>query len=190
MAFRGINRRSQRGDGWFKRLAVGSDGTTPVFPPLHIKPTSAPSGAAQKGDVYVDTNGVPQWHNGTNFVAGGGNVVLSIPIDASGSAFDKNVFIADRAYQLVSVEEVHGTASTSGTLDIEKCTGTTAPGSGTSMCTGTLSLSGTANTTVAGTLSSTAADTKLADGDRIAFDFSGTLTNIVGCVVTIVLRPI
>jgi len=122
------------------------------------------------------------------FRANDHDLVLTFLFDAA-TAVDRNVFIADRPYQLRSIEEAHSTASSSGTLDVEKCSGTTAPGSGTSMCTGTLSLAGTANTTVAGTLSTTAANTLLADGDRLAFDFGGTVTNLVGCAVTVVLRP-
>lgn len=190
MAFRGFTRRLQRNGAWFQRLAIAGDGTAPVFPPLSIKPTSAPSGTAQKGDLYVDTNGVPQWHNGTNFVPGGGNVVIHHVMDAAGNHITKDLFIADRAYQLVSAEEAHVTASTSGTLQVTKCTGTQAPGSGVNMLTSTLSTAGTANTVVSGTLSGTAANTVLADGDRIALVTGGTATNYVGGALTIVLRPI
>lgn len=122
------------------------------------------------------------------FRANDHDLVLTFLFDAA-TAVDRNLFIADRPYQLRSVESVHSTASTSGTFDLEKCSGTTAPGSGTSMCTGTLSLSGTANTTVAGTLSTTTANTLLADGERLAADFGGTVTNLAGCAITIVLRP-
>lgn len=117
------------------------------------------------------------------------DLVLTFAIDAAGGHITKNVFVADRAYQLVSVEEAHITASTSGTLQITKCTGTQAPGSGVNMLTGTISTAGTANTVVAGTLSATAANSLLADGDRIAFVTGGTTTNYVGGAVTIVLRP-
>lgn len=117
------------------------------------------------------------------------DLVLTFAIDAAGGHITKNVFVADRAYQLVSVEEAHITASTSGTLQITKCTGTQAPGSGVNMLTSTISTAGTANTVVAGTLSATAANSLLADGDRIAFVTGGTATNYVGGAVTIVLRP-
>lgn len=191
MAMRGFTRRLQRSGAWFERLALGDDGTAPVFPPLYIKPTSAPSTTAAKGDAYVDTNGVLQVHNGTNYVpGGGGNVIISHVMDAAGNHITKDLFIADRAYQLVSAEEAHITASTSGTLQVTKCTGTQAPGSGVNMLTSTLSTAGTANTVVSGTLSGTAANTVLADGDRIALVTGGTATNYVGGALTIVLRPI
>ena len=117
------------------------------------------------------------------------DLIIVHPIDAAAGHITKNVFVADRAYQLVSVEEAHITASTSGTLQITKCTGTQAPGSGVNMLTGTISTAGTADTVVAGTLSATAANSLLADGDRIAFVTGGTATNYVGGALTIVLRP-
>lgn len=113
-------------------------------------------------------------------------VVITVPLLAS--TVDGNVFIADRAYIVESVEEVHSVVSTSGTLMLEKCSGTTAPGSGTDVLTGTISLAGTINTTVAGTLGTVAART-LADGDRLAIDIGGTMTGLVG-VLTVVLRPV
>lgn len=190
MAFRGFTRRMQRNGAWFSRLGIAGDGATPVYPPLSIKPTAAPSGAGQAGDVYVGADGVLRVHNGTRYLAGGGGPVVLVYMVDAGTAVDRQAFIADRAYQLVSVEEVHVAASTSGTLDLKKCTGTQAPGSGTTMLDAVIGLSGAANTTVAGTLSGTGANTKLEDGDRIAFTFGGTVTNLAGACVTVVLQPI
>jgi len=102
----------------------------------------------------------------------------------------KNLFIADAAYLVTAIREVHGTASTSGTLQIEKLTGTTAAGSGTNMMTGTVSLSATANTVVSGTLTATTATLTLAAGDRIGGVLAGTLTNLAGCVIVISLQRI
>jgi hypothetical protein len=112
--------------------------------------------------------------------------ILSIPL-AAGTVTGP-VFIADDYYQLVAVNRVFGTASTSGTLQLEKLTGTTAPGSGTSMLTGTVALSGTANTVVAGTLVSSAATLQLAPGDRIGFVIAGTMTSLATANVTLSLK--
>lgn len=130
------------------------------------------------GDLTVD--GVP-------FV---GDLVLSIPLVVQANHATQHLFLADRAYQLVSFEEVHMAASASGTLKLVKCTGTQAFGSGVDMLTTTISTAGANYTTVAGTLSATAANTAIADGDRIMLVSAGTPTNYVGGVVTIVLRPI
>lgn len=190
MAFRGFTRQSQQSGAWFGRLAVKGANATPAYPPLSISPTAAPTTTAAAGDMYVDTNGVLQVYNGTNWVPGGGTVTLNVQMLTATDHATRLVFIADRAYQLVSAQEVHGTASTSGTLQVNKASGTTAIGSGTNMLTSTLSTAGTANTVVSGTISATPANTKLAAGDRLGLVTGGTATNYVTGVVTIVLRPI
>ena len=122
------------------------------------------------------------------FRANDHDLVLTFLFDAA-TAVDRDAFVANRPYQLRSVERSFGTASASGQLDLKKCTGTTAPASGTSMLNGALALTGTANSVSAATLSGTASSLLLADGDRIGFDFVGTVTNLVGLAVTVVLRP-
>ena len=112
-------------------------------------------------------------------------VVLTLP-GFSASSVSQSVFIADAAYNVASIQEVHGTASSSGTLMLEKLTGTTAPGSGTASLTGTMSLSGTANTVVSGTLNADASIV-LAAGDRLGLKFAGTMTSLANAVVTITL---
>lgn len=102
----------------------------------------------------------------------------------------KNIFIADAAYLVTAIREVHGTASSSGTLQIEKLTGTTAAGSGTNMMTGTINLAATANTVVSGTLTATTATLTLAVGDRIGGVLGGTLTSLAGCSIVITLQRI
>lgn len=101
----------------------------------------------------------------------------------------RTVFVATRSCRFKGVKEVHSTASTSGTLQIEKCTSTTAPGSGTVLLTGTMSLAGTANTVVSGTLISTVASLTLAAGDRLSIVIAGTMTNLAGGRVTLMLTP-
>lgn len=92
MAFRGFTRQLQRHGAWFQRVALGTT-DDPVYPPLHIKPTDAPSGDAEAGDIYVDANGALQVHNGTAFVpsnAGATEVVTAantITADESGKTF-------------------------------------------------------------------------------------------------------
>lgn len=101
----------------------------------------------------------------------------------------RTVFVATRACRVKSIKEVHATASSSGTLQLEKCTGTTAPGSGTTLLTGTMSLAGTANTVVSGTLIATVASLTLAAGDRLSIVIAGTMTSLVGGRVTIGICP-
>ena len=103
----------------------------------------------------------------------------------------KALFIADAAYQLVSVSVVWGVAGGAGaTVTVEKLTGTTAPGSGTAMLTGALDITATANTVTAGTLSATVGDLQLATGNRLGVKLAGVLTGLVGCCVVATLKRI
>ncbi len=113
-------------------------------------------------------------------------VTLIIPV--AGDAVDKNAWTAPGNFELVGVSEVHTTASTSGTLQLEKCTGTTAPGSGTDLLSATISLAGAANTVLTGSLGTTRADRIFVSGDRLALDFGGTVTNLVNAIITIRLK--
>lgn len=90
-------------------------------------------------------------------------------------------------YRLLGVSATFTTASTSGTLDLTHETGTTAPGGGTSMLTGTVSLAGTANTVVSGAPATAIAlaTQVLSPGDRISIKFAGTLTNLVALSVSV-----
>jgi hypothetical protein len=90
------------------------------------------------------------------------------------------------AYVIVSF----GTASSSGTMQIEKATSTQAIASGTNVLTGTMSLAGTANTPVEGTLSSNPGTLTMAGGDRLNVILGGTLTSLANCVVTIGLQRV
>jgi hypothetical protein len=109
---------------------------------------------------------------------------------AAPTAGSFTVFLATRAYRVKSFKASFATASTSGTVTTTKDTGTAAPGAGTALLTGTVSLAGTANTVVSGTLVATDATLKLAAGDRLALTLAGTLTNLAGAFVQIGLTPI
>lgn len=91
-------------------------------------------------------------------------------------------------YRVAAVSAVFGTASTSGTLQVEVATGTQAVAAGTNQLTGTMSLSGTANTTVNGTI--IASPTTISSGARVNLIFAGTVTNLLNCVVTVSLQRI
>lgn len=116
-------------------------------------------------------------------------VHLTFSLDAV-EAVSRAVFIAPAASQLVGVNISFGVASTSGTFTIEKLTGTTAPGSGTALLTGTLSMAGAANTVAAGTLIATVASLQFAAGNRVGLVFGGNVTNLVGLAVTVRLKRI
>ena len=112
--------------------------------------------------------------------------VISVPLTAATTSVP--VFIADDDYIVEGITATFGTASTSGTLQLEKCTGTTALASGTNLLTGTISLSGTANTPVSGTLLSNPVTISLASGNRLNIIIAGTMTNLATANITIRLK--
>jgi hypothetical protein len=121
-------------------------------------------------------------------------VFLTVPIAAA--SVDTWAFIADRAYTVNSIKEVHTVAGSDGsavTLDVRKITAdATAPGAAAGatvkeLLTTAFDLKSTANTPVTGTLTATAADLNLAAGDRIGFNFAGTLTSLAGGLVLVEL---
>ena len=113
----------------------------------------------------------------------------------NGDLHDQNIFIATRPLKVANVLCSFSTATTGATTNVqlEKCTSTTAAGSGTELLLNDTSagfeLDSTADTAQVGTLSATAADLRLAVKDRLAVDFNGTLTGLVGVVITVLFEP-
>lgn len=91
-------------------------------------------------------------------------------------------------YKIAGASAVFGTASASGTLQVEVATGTQAVGSGTVQLTGTVSLAGTANTVVNGTV--IASPTTITAGSRINVILAGTMTSLANGAVTVILQRI
>lgn len=102
-----------------------------------------------------------------------------------------SILVADAAYQITAVKAVWGVAGgLAAVLNVEKLTGTTAPGSGTALLSSDIDLTGAANTVNTGALTATAGNLQLAAGDRIGCKLGGTLTGLIGCVLTITLKRI
>lgn len=109
---------------------------------------------------------------------------------------DEWVFVADKAYTVVSCKCVYSVAGgSSAACRPRKVTaaGTDAPGGAASatckeLTTAAFDLTATANVSQTLTLSATASDYTLAAGDKIGLDMSGTLTALAGGVVVIELK--
>jgi hypothetical protein len=116
---------------------------------------------------------------------------------ANGDLADMAFFIADAAYEVTAVREVHSTAGSDGSdvnLNVERLQGTEAPGgNGDALLTDNsdagFDLKDTANTVQDGTLVTTAVK-QLAVGDRLGLNFTGDLTAVAGLVVTVYLKRI
>lgn len=138
-------------------------------------------------DNQVHLNGLPDKRVSTALTKVLNNTLM-LPVNVALTATDatRTVFVATYPCKVLAVKEVHSTASTSGTLTLEKCTGTVAPGSGDVLLTATMSLAGTANTVVSGTVLTNGIAT-LAAGDRLSIKIAGTMTNLAGGLVSIML---
>jgi len=115
------------------------------------------------------------------------NGVIYRSFRLSGTPADQNLFPSKEAWKLVSVDYTSNVAGTNGgavTLQLTKCTGTTAPASGTALMSATIDLKTTANTTAPGTLVSNQSTLSFSAGDRLAADVTGTTTDVDG-VITI-----
>lgn len=117
-----------------------------------------------------------------------GFVVVSDRWDAT-SDVDMVIFVAQRRFIVKSittrVDAANGAALT---LTVRKVPSGTAVGSGTALHSGTANLNGTANTVQDLTLSTTASDLVIEDGDSIGLDFSTVSTSATGAI-TVLLAP-
>ena len=163
-----------------------------------VATTVTASGAiAANGGITVPTGDTVALTDADSLIVGGVKVPQVIEVTGSVIAttdmIDQHFFVANRAYQVTAVREVHTVAESGGTLGIavKRCTGTQAPASGTAVLQASFNGVATAETVQAGTLSATATDLQLAAGDRLALDFTGDVAGeLSGVHVTVSLKAI
>lgn len=122
---------------------------------------------------------------------------VSVQSLLAADCIDRAFFIANRAYEVVAIRQVHATAGSDGgavNIQITKDDSTDAPGAGDNLLTNNsdagFDAKDTANTVQVGTLTATTANLQLAAGDRLSLDFAGTVTALAGVVVTVTLKRI
>jgi hypothetical protein len=106
-------------------------------------------------------------------------------------AADLPFFIARQPCEVLWVAESHivaGTDAGSVTMDIVKLTSGQAVASGVSILTTEFDMKSTANTPVQKEGKDLSANRQLKNGDRLALDFTGTLTDLAGVQVTLYLK--
>lgn len=125
------------------------------------------------------------------------HIEVDCHVQTAALGVDQTFFIANRAYQVTNITEIHSTAETiAGSLAIQatKDTGTNAPGAGTDLLTNNTNTGfdgkATANTLQTGTLTGTVASLQLAAGNRLALDLSAAATDLAGVHVTVTLKRI
>lgn len=159
----------------------------------HNGSSYAEVGTAPVGNVTIATTKVLAVTDAAGITIGG--VIptlyefLTAPTIISSSSASFTLFLnpnVSQTFKVAGASVVFGTASTSGTMQVEVATGTQAIGAGTVQLTGTMSLSGTANTTVNGTV--IGSPTTIAAGNRVNVILAGTLTSLANCMVTVALQ--
>ena len=114
---------------------------------------------------------------------------MPLTVDYVAATADHAFFIADQAYKVTAIREVHSTVGGSGAvMNIEKLTSTTAPGSGTNCQSTTTDLTTTINAVQTISLSALASDYTLAAGDRLGINVGGTPGSQAGTVTVYIQR--
>ena len=109
---------------------------------------------------------------------------------------DQAFFLANRPYTVWGISYAHKTAeATAATMwvQVDKATGTQAPGAGTNLLTNNTDNGfggkATLNTVQTGSLVTTAGVTTLAAGDRLTVDYAGSPTEHAGVCITVAFTP-
>lgn len=111
------------------------------------------------------------------------------------SVASRDLFLPPPGYRLLSVKFAFATASNSGTFALRKITDTSAPNASAGatvielLAATTASTAGTANTVVTPALTGTANALYFKPGDRLAVNFGGTATSLVGLCIQLEFVP-
>jgi hypothetical protein len=121
-------------------------------------------------------------------------VVAECNMLLNADVIDQVFFIAPEAMEVVEIHEIHSTKGTNAsavTATVKRCQGTEAATAGDDLIgTTKIDLKGDDNTLQSPALTSTAADLKLAAGDRLSVDVTGTTTACAGVLVQVLLKRI
>jgi hypothetical protein len=184
--------------------AVDLSGGSGVFKTTTGLVTIGPAAISATGDVTVAANKGVALITADKLTVGGkivpDRVTVTIPItNAMITAGEVNgtIFIADAAYKVITIKEVHPVAETTATtasFSVMKMTGTQAVSSGVLTTTAVIDLKGTAETVVTPALSATSTDYTLAAGNRLGIWCKmtgvGSLTQFKRSCVTITLERV
>lgn len=175
-----------------------ADGGGDVNVPAATLPSGVEGKQAAKTSQGTHFYDGVEWHNGVTekTVYGGGfpeAIIVSFHARAAADCIDQNVFCAHKAFEVVAVSACWGTAESTAatlTLQVEKLTGTTAPGSGTELLSSSIDCKSTANTVNYGTLITTPENLLLSRGHRLAVDFSAAANELADVAVNVILRQV
>lgn len=197
MALNSVSRWIQQPANFFGLQIAKAQAT--VRGQLYLEPMSArPTDDTNEGAVaWDDAAGGLVQNDGTVYRALSDRHLIRHNMPLNADCVDQSFFIADRAYKVKAIYEIHATAGNdAGAVNVQvtKDTGTDAPGAGTDLLTNNtnagFNMKGTANTLQTGTLTATAASLLLAAGDRLSVDFAGVVTTLAGVSVQVVLEQV
>lgn len=178
---------------WIKKsgLATNLTGTDTSFDRTYVSQWENPTaGLEPVYGVGVDSGASLTWGGGAAIQPLWQSAVYSVAANAS--LVDQVFFIANQAYKVKAIYEIHTTAGTVAgcTATIKKVISGSTIANGTALHSSTIALDGTAETLQTATLSTNTATLTLAAGDRLALDYGGTLTTLAGVVVTVYLQAL
>jgi len=148
--------------------------------------TTQASGPASAGMWVTTSKSLKLNPDGTTRDVGPVIFTLTGVVAATSSGY---FAVAPVALEVVDIRATWTTGSTSGTAKVVKGAAGTAVGSGTDM-TATVTLAGTANTPVSAAPVATVAATRVAAGEQLGIVYAGTMTNLVGGVITVRFRQV
>jgi len=135
----------------------------------------------------INSDGTVEFNEG---VTSNETVTQSLPGTEPATNGNFGVFwIAPNDCTVMAAYEAHEGKGTTGgavTLAVEKLTDGQGPWGGTVVMSGTFDLKGTNNTTQTATIDTSAST--MNKGERLGFKVSGTLTNVYGLTVTILIK--
>jgi hypothetical protein len=186
-------------DALLKAATIKSNATIYAVTTLNSGGTATVNALVSNTTVTAPADGIR-----ANSIILPGEIAINVPIlkvDFAAGELNRTIFIADDAWTITSIEEVHNTAETTAAtlpLSVQKMTGTQALTGGINVTTAAFSLKSTANTVVTGTLSTTVGGvggrTTLADGNRLGIICNLTGTNVMnefrGGVLTIHMKRV
>lgn len=112
-------------------------------------------------------------------------------LEPTAAILDQNFYIANQKMRVVAIYEIHRVAgSSTPTAVIRKCSSGQTIAQGTTLMVGSFDMAGTAQTQQTAALATNNSTLILNAGDRLAIDYSGTLTTIAGVCVTVWLQPL
>ncbi len=147
------------------------------------------SGGSNVLGTGVDSSGNLTWGGGAAVQPLWQSAVYTFAANAG--LADQPFFIANQTYTVKKIVEIHATAGTVAgvTCVVKKVASGQTVANGTALQSTTFALDGTANTLQTATVVTNPATITLAVGDRLAVDFTGTLTTLAGVCITVFMAP-